>query len=106
MPINEQDCDGSLACQTVNSEIFCENFIFAKTAKRHICHIKSRLWLDLPTPVTDRKIYPFHEGILFAKAKMNPHEIFRIFRTTFELALGILELLEYSQNKKEGKDQE
>ena len=47
---------------------FYENFIFANSAKRHICHVKnSPLWHDLPTSVNDRVFSPFREGFISTK---------------------------------------
>ena len=45
--------------------IFCENFIFANSVKRHICNDKIlRLRHDLPISVNDRVISPFGRGFL------------------------------------------
>ena len=47
---------------------FPENFIFANSAKRHICHVEnSRIGHDLPTSVNDRVISAFCEGLIFTK---------------------------------------
>ena len=44
---------------------FRENFIFANSAKIHICDVKhSRLWNDLPSSVNYRVISPFSEGLI------------------------------------------
>ena len=60
---------------------FREHFIFANSAKRHICDVKeSRLWHDLPISVNDRMISPYREDFIFTKmrsfAKINPRENF------------------------------
>ena len=51
---------------------FCETFIFAISAKRHICEIKILpLGHDLPISVNDRVISPFLEGFTFT-CKVSP----------------------------------
>ena len=67
---------------------FRENFIFANSAKRHICEVKKirGLCCDLPISVNDKEISPFREGFIFTKLrifevsrKLNPRENFRIY---------------------------
>ena len=50
---------------------FGDNFIFLKSIKRHICHVKnSRQGHDLPISVNDRMILPFCQGFIhFTKIK-------------------------------------
>ena len=70
-------------------ENFRENFIFKKSVKRHICHLKNvRLWHDLPTWVNDRVISPFREALMFTNLcvrevsrKLNLRKNFRIYST-------------------------
>ena len=65
---------------------FRENFIFAKSAKRHVCDVKkkSRTGHDLRVSVNDRVISPIREGLIFTKLricevsrKLNSRENFR-----------------------------
>ena len=50
---------------------FCENFIFANSVKRHICHVKySRLWHDLTTSVKDKRVFVISRGFYFRET---PH---------------------------------
>ena len=50
---------------------FRENFIFAKSIKRHICDVKnSRLGHDLPTSVKDIVISPFRDDSIFTKLRI------------------------------------
>ena len=59
--------DFSIYCKLGNSR---ENFIFANSVKRHICHVKnSRLRHDLPTSVKDKAYSPFREGFIIAKLR-------------------------------------
>ena len=52
-------------CKYVN---FRENFIFAKSVKRHICNVKNlQLGHDLPLSVNDILISPFHKDFIFTK---------------------------------------
>ena len=52
-------------------EIFCENFIFMNSIKRHISDVKnSRLRQDLPISINDRVILPFCEDFIFAKLRI------------------------------------
>ena len=47
---------------------FCENIVFAKSVKRHICNVKNwRLGHDLPTSVNNIVIYSFCDGFILAK---------------------------------------
>ena len=47
---------------------FCQNFIFPKSVKRHICDVKnSRLGHGIPISVNNRVISPFREGFIFTK---------------------------------------
>ena len=58
-------------------ENFRENFIFAKSIIRHICHVKNwRLRHDLLTSVNDRVISPFCEGLFSQMAKIKPSRKF------------------------------
>ena len=54
---------------TVDSEIFRENFIFMNNVKRHVCCNVKNLQLehDLSTSVIGRVISPFCKGFIFAK---------------------------------------
>ena len=66
-----------VAAQYCKIEIFCENFIFANSIKRHICDVKnSRLGHDLLISVKDRVISPFRRfgiSLLFKDVKdVNP----------------------------------
>ena len=49
---------------------FRENFIFAKSVKRHICDVKiSRTWHDLP--ISNEKVMsPIREGSIFTKLRI------------------------------------
>ena len=68
---------------------FRENFIFANSAKRHICDVKkSRTGQDLPISVNDRVISSICKGLIFTKLricevsrKLNSRENFRIYST-------------------------
>ena len=56
---------------TVNLEIFRDNFIFANSVKRHICDVQ--IWRprrDLPILVNDRVISLFCEGLYFTKLRI------------------------------------
>ena len=61
----------------LSSQWYCEfgnireNFIFANSDNRNICHVKnSRLGHDLSTSVNDNVISPFREGFIFAKLRI------------------------------------
>ena len=50
---------------------FCANFIFVKSVKIQICHIKNpRLEHDLLISVNDRVILPFRKGFIFTKLRI------------------------------------
>ena len=50
---------------------FRENFIFANSIKRHICHVNnSQLGHDIPISVNNRMILPFREGLNFMKLRI------------------------------------
>ena len=52
---------------TLNSEIFAR-ILFSQIALRHICDVKNvRLWHDLPIPLNDKGISPFHKDFIFKK---------------------------------------
>ena len=56
---------------TVNPEIFCENFIFAISVKKHICDAKNRrLGLDLHLSVNDRVILAFCGDFILTKLRI------------------------------------
>ena len=61
----------SLSSQYLTLRTYCsfgfrENFIFAKSIKRHISDVKkSRLRQDLPLSINDRVILKFREGSIF-----------------------------------------
>ena len=49
---------------------FRENFIFANSIKRHICHDKNlRLWNDLPTSVKNKELNSLFHKVLFSQNK-------------------------------------
>ena len=53
---------------------FRENFIFAKSAKRHICQLKkTRLWHDLPTSFKNKEFSPFRK-VFFAKLRIRENK--------------------------------
>ena len=60
---------------------FRENFIFAKSVKRHICDYQnSQLGHDLPISVNDRAISTFREDFICeVSRKLNPRENVRIY---------------------------
>ena len=50
---------------------FRENFIFAKSVKRHICDFHNpQLGHDLPISVNDRVISTFREDFIFTKLRI------------------------------------
>ena len=54
---------------TVDSE-FRDNFIFAKSIKRHISNVKNlRIRQDLPISIYERMILPFREGFISTKLR-------------------------------------
>ena len=56
---------GKVNCK---SGIFCDNFIFANSVKRHIWDVKNlQLGHDLPISVKDILILPFREDLIFTK---------------------------------------
>ena len=66
---------------TVNSEIFRENFIFANSVKRHISKVnKTRHWsMIYLLPISKRqRDFPISRGFSFHEKK-NPWENFRIY---------------------------
>ena len=57
---------------TVNLEIFRDNFIFANSVKRHICDAKnSRLTHNFHISVNDNVISPFCEDFIFTKLRFS-----------------------------------
>ena len=62
----ERNCKTQFPNVYCKSRIFCENFVFANSIKRHICDAKnSRLGHDLPISVNDRVISAFREDFKF-----------------------------------------
>ena len=64
-----------LGCDTVNLEIFRENFIYQNSVKRHICHVKnSQLLYDLHTSVNNSDFSILREFYFHKTSKMGNFE--------------------------------
>ena len=83
---------------TVNSEIFRGNFIFANSVQTHIFDVKkSRQGLDLPKSVNERVISPIRAGLIFTNIricevsrKLINREHFRIYSLLFLATIVII----------------
>ena len=80
--MQEKDATMGVRTEMINCNFgdFRENFIFANSAKRHVCQVKKSQPghdLGLPTSVNDIVIWPFREGFSFTK--INPRKKFRIY---------------------------